>query len=371
MATKKMFSSKGSVDDAVAEIKSEFEGFNTKLLVFFSAPTYDPQSIAKEMHNAFPESTVIGCTTAGELISGKMLKDSVVAMGFDEKSIEDIDIGVIAKLKNCNEDKEIRNILGQFEKKFETPITEMDKSKYVGIILEDGLCGIEENLMTVLGYLTDIPFIGGSAGDNMAFKQTHVFANGKSYSNSAILALIKVKKGYTILKTQSFKDTGETMVATKVDYENRKVLEFNGKPAVETYAEKLGVAPENLTDSFRKNPVGLMIEREFFVRSPQKIEGTAVKFFCRVDQDQTMIILESEDIVNKTKEDLQNKLRTEKDIAGILNFHCILRTLELEDTKQCQNYVDLFKDLPMVGFSTYGEQLVGHINQTSTMLMIK
>ena len=34
-------------------------------------------------------------------------------------------------------------------------------------------------------------------------------------------------------------------------------------------------------------------------------------------------------------------------------------------------YGEIFKDVPTIGFSTYGEQFIGHMNQTSAMLVFK
>jgi len=50
---------------------------------------------------------------------------------------------------------------------------------------------------------------------------------------------------------------------------------------------------------------------------------------------------------------------------------CILRTLELESKGITEAYGKLFTDIPTIGFSTYGEEYIGHINQTSTMLVFK
>lgn len=58
-------------------------------------------------------------------------------------------------------------------------------------------------------------------------------------------------------------------------------------------------------------------------------------------------------------------------ISGIVNFHCILRTLDLERQGQTEAYGRIFADIPTIGFSTYGEEYVGHINQTSTMLLFQ
>jgi hypothetical protein len=36
-----------------------------------------------------------------------------------------------------------------------------------------------------------------------------------------------------------------------------------------------------------------------------------------------------------------------------------------------QDYVNLFKDIPTLGLSTYGEQFIGHMNETSTMVVFE
>jgi len=52
-------------------------------------------------------------------------------------------------------------------------------------------------------------------------------------------------------------------------------------------------------------------------------------------------------------------------------FNCILRTLELQDKNKTKEYLSAFSDIPTVGFSTYGEAYVGHINQTATFLILE
>ena len=45
--------------------------------------------------------------------------------------------------------------------------------------------------------------------------------------------------------------------------------------------------------------------------------------------------------------------------------------LELKAKDQLAAYGQVFKDLPTVGFSTYGEEYIGHLNQTSTILLLE
>jgi hypothetical protein len=83
-----------------------------------------------------------------------------------------------------------------------------------------------------------------------------------------------------------------------------------------------------------------------------------------------LVVLESTDIVRDTAAALEAQ-RAKGEIAALINFHCILRTLELEDRGQTGAYGEVFSGVPTVGFSTYGEELIGHINQTSTMVSFR
>jgi hypothetical protein len=158
---------------------------------------------------------------------------------------------------------------------------------------------------------------------------------------------------------------------TDVDEATRTVRSFNGKPAAEEYAAQLGVSLAELGEHFGSHPVGLVVgDGEPYVRSPQRIDGTDVVFYCQVKAGMRLHILQSRDIVEQTRKDLDAKLQEFGTCGGIVNFHCILRTLELEAKGQCDAYGAVFERVPMVGFSTYGESYIGHINQTSTMLLL-
>jgi hypothetical protein len=224
--------------------------------------------------------------------------------------------------------------------------------------------------MDKLGDLTNVIFIG-SAGDDVAFKQTFVAAGGRATSNAVVLALLECPNGFVIIKTQSFHATQRFLVQTKVDKAAREVLEFNRKPAAAAYAEALAVKPEDLSGQFIAHPLGLMIVGEPFVRSPQQIVGNAVRFYCGVDEGMKLAVLDSTAIVDDTAAALAAALKRNPGAKGLLNFNCILRTLELEAKGLTKAYGAVFADFPTAGFSTYGEEYMGHINQTATMVLFR
>jgi len=158
---------------------------------------------------------------------------------------------------------------------------------------------------------------------------------------------------------------------TKADEAKREVIEFNAKPAVEAYAEAIGDTVENVESHFMDKPVGLMVDGEPYVRALLKANGDSLSFYCNVLEGMELSLLESTDIVKDTTDAVEAKKQELGNIEGLINFHCILRTLDLENTDQTEAYGKIFADIPTIGFSTYGEEYIGYINQTSTMLVFK
>ncbi len=361
-------SNKSSVNDAVNDLKQQCGDFEPKMLLFFASSRYEPDALAGAMKDAFGDLPVFGCTTAGEIGNGSLLKGSIVAMALSDRIIEDLAVGIVRDLSDPNA---VTDVFSEFESHYGQPVAGLDFTKYVGVILVDGLSGAEEKTMDRIGDLTDVLFVGGSAGDDLGFASTYVFADGKAYTNAAVLALLKPATEFDIIKTQSFTATETTLLPTKVNEEAREVLEFNGKPASIAYAEAIGVSPEDLPAHFMQHPVGLLAGDDIFVRSPRQVAGESVYFYCNVKEGIDLAVLESTDIVADTRDAVQEKLQKLGGISALINFNCILRTLDLEARNLSGAYGSLFSDFPAIGFSTYGEEYIGHINQTATMLVFR
>lgn len=362
-----VYTQKHAPEDALAEIKKGIKA-KPKFLTFFASTKYDLEAIGKGLESSFPGTTVIGCSTAGELVTGHMLKQSIVAMAMDEQLVGQVLVQVIPDLSAPNG---VANAFASFEKELACKLSSMDMQKYAGLILIDGLRAAEERVMDAIGNLSDLTWIGGSAGDDLKFKETVVFAKGHSHTNAAVLALVRLDKGFDIIKTQSFSQTGKKLKATEVDEARRMVIKFNDQPAAKAYASAIGYPIEKVADGFMRYPVGIMINGEPFVRSPQRLEQDKMVFYCNIKQGTELSILESRDIVKDTTTALSDMTKALGQVAGIINFNCILRTLELDAKGESDAYGKVFAKVPMVGFSTYGEEYIGHINQTATMLVLK
>ncbi len=363
---KTAYSTQKNPAEAANDIKTILGDHPVHTLLYFASSFYNQKDLNDCMKQAYPESVLFGCSTAGEIVSGHMMKHSVVVMAFHPETISDIRVEVVENIQNT---ENIVKAFQSFESHFGESLSDMDYKRYVGIVLMDGMSRAEEKFLDKIGDLTNVTFIGGSAGDDLRFEKTHVYADGKTYENAAVLALIKPAVPFGIIKTQSFKSLGKKLSVTRSNEATREVLQFNGKPAVEAYAESLGENLANIDDRFMTNPLGLMVNGTPFVRSPQQAKDGSMVFYCNMIEGMELEILESTDIISETKKAVSDKAMEMGSINAIINFNCILRTLDLEKKGLTQDYADIFLKIPTIGFSTYGEAYIGHINQTATMLV--
>ena len=351
---------------AIESIKMQFADIEVCMVLYFASPSYPAEEISKEMAVAFEGIHTVGCSTAGEMITGKMGKDSIVAMAWPKASLKYLKIEVLENIKTDTD--AVVNAFHSFEESIGLSMKHLNPEQYVGMIIIDGMCGCEEKLNDQLGNLTNVPFVGGSAGDNFKFQSTWLYVDGKAYTNAAILILMEPANGYAILKTQSFATTNKKLTPTQVDECRRMVFKFDGRPATEAYAEALGISVDNLQDKFAEQPVGLVFdENNYFVRSPQRTEGESIRFYCSIKEGLELTLLQAKDIVVNTRADLQKH----GNVRAIIDFNCAQRFMELEHKNQMKEYSEIFGNTPTIGFSTYGESYIGHMNQTSTMLLLK
>ena len=351
---------------AVKSIKEQLSDVDACMVLYFASTSYPVETVSKEMAGAFAGIRTVGCTTAGEQVTGKIGQNSIVAMAWHKNSLMDLKIEVLENIKT--DEEVVSKAFKSFEQSLGKSMRDLDPTQYVGIVLIDGLSGCEEKINDKLGNLTNVLFVGGSAGDDFKLQKTYLFADGKTYTNAAVLLLLKPTNGYAILKTQSFTSTDKKLTPTKVDEARRMVVEFDGKPASEAYAEALGVSVDDLPSKFTDYPLGLVFdEHNTFIRSGKEIENSSVSFYCLVKEGLELTVQRSSDIVADTSADLKEH----GELKAVVDFNCAQRFLSLRNMNQLEEYMKIFGNIPVIGFATYGESYIGHINQTSTMLLLK
>lgn len=353
--------------DVASQAKKALQGQAPEVILFFASSSYNTSHPAEELKQAFPESTVIGCTSHSEFCNADFTNGSFSIMAIDKETVEDIAVEVITDLDDPQAVVHAANALHNHFGGTEAVFNHFDR--YVGIILFESSAKAEETVMDRLGTASDVLFVGGSssAGDDGV---SRVYADGKSYEKAAVLALLKTTKGYDILKTQSASVFSERkLTATKSDLKNRILYEFDNRPCGEVYAEVLGVPVDQIQDYFVSNPLGVIADDEIFIRTFNEKSGDGITLHCGIAEGTEINVLKIGDIVDDTQKALGKTISYEP--AGVVNFNCLYRTLEIQNRKVEKPYCALFGRYPSIGFSTSGEAFLGHINETSTVLVLK
>ena len=123
------------------------------------------------------------------------------------------------------------------------------------------------------------------------------------------------------------------------------------------------------TKMYLKGIAGVVADTEIFVRTFNQIQDGGITLHCGLPEGTEINVLKIGNIVDDTKKALDETISYEP--AGVINFNCLYRTLEILNENQVEPYCALFGRYPSIGFSTNGEAFLGHINETSTILVIK
>lgn len=351
--------------DIAQQAREALTGFQPKLLLFFASSIYENPEVA--LKEAFPDSEIIGSTSHSEYCNSDFTNGSVSIMAMDSDSIEDVCVQVV---ENISAESDLREILNGMHNYY-GGVDEIliNYERYVGIVLFESSAKAEEIFMDRLGTVTDLLFVGGSS--SAADSGTSlVYANGRQYTGAAVLAILKTTNGYDVLKTQSAHILSERkLLVTKSDLRNRILYEFDHRPCGEVYAEVLGVPQEEIQNYFVCNPLGVVADNEIFVRTFNQIQDGGITLHCGLPEGTEINVLKIGNIVDDTKKTLDESIPYQP--AGVINFNCLYRTLEILNENQVEPYCALFGRYPSIGFSTNGEAFLGHINETSTILIIK
>lgn len=340
-------------------------------VAFFASPALDGRGIGQTLGARFPGAAVIGCSTAGQFTENDTAAEGVSAVAIPT-TVARRCAAALAELDG-DIDAGVHAAVGRIEEQLGMSLRDADPGRYVGLLLVDGVHGSEERVNDVLGNVAPLlSFVGGSAGDDMAFEQTRVYCGATASTHGAALLVLETAVPFTVVKTCSFEPTGRTFTITEADVAARVVWQLDGRPAAEVYAEAVGRSIDTLDSSvFMSHPVGLMIDGKPWIRSPQRVvDGRGVKFFCQILPGMDVELMRSTDLIGDTRAALRSATAAlDGRISGAVMFNCILRRLEIDANGWGQPFIDAISTVPTAGFHTYGESWLGHMNQTLTAIL--
>ncbi|PIQ91314.1 MAG: hypothetical protein COV70_04365 [Parcubacteria group bacterium CG11_big_fil_rev_8_21_14_0_20_39_22] len=335
------------------------------LLIVFSSIKFDQQEILNGVRSVAPDAVLIGSSTAGEInTSGPVrLNQSVVVMAIKSPEIKYFtgvgeDIATDPRLAGKIAADKVKEQAGEALKAF--------------IMIPDVLVGngadIVRGVLDSLG--AHFPVVGGASGDDFRFKQTFQYLNDKVYSGAVVgLGLagnfkigIGVKHGWIPI--------GVPMKVTKSS--GAVVHEINGAPAVKVYEDYFGeeeakvLRTETLAKLAITYPLGMRVagSDELLIRDPLTVDEKG-SITCAAEipegSEVRLMVGSREEAVKVAKVAAENALSqldgsTPK---AVIIFNCIARNKLFgeksgDEISAIQEVIG--KDVPLIGFYTYGEQ---------------
>ena len=357
--------------DIIDQLDAQLRGAAPTAIVAFCSPAHDTTAIATALGARYESAKIIGCHTAGEFVERDGSVGGVSVIALPASTVRSAH-AVLARFDG-GVDVGVRAATQRLARMVGGDLRTLDPSRWVGLVLFDGMHMHEEAANDALGVAApQLAFVGGSAGDDLAFKETRVFMGGESTADGAVLMLLDMAVPFTIVKTCSFEPTAHHFTITRADEANRVVYELDGRPALEMYAKAAGTTPAKLNaELFMTHPVGMMLDGDPWIRSPQQAQADGgLKFYCQITEGSQVHLMRSTDLVGETRQAMARAARSVGGRAGgAIAFNCILRRLELDAANAHEGFRSAFAGIPTAGFHTYGESYLGHMNQTCTALV--
>lgn len=355
------------IDDLVSGIA----GCDPTLIATFISSSLPYEEVVEPLSRAFPDATLVGCTTAGSLTQDCYEAGGAIAVAFDRASFS-FEACLLPNLRNYSMERGCEAIEAAYYRLLRE--LEPDRANLFAMLLVDGLSRREEEIAaSAYAALDEVPVFGASAGDNLHFDTTQIFHNGRVLEDTALVIIGASSRLVEVFKFEHFRPTEQKLVITSADPEKRVVWTINAEPAAEEYARFIGVAPEALTpEVFAANPLLVRIGGEYHVRAIQKVDAEgALHFYCAIDEGLVLTRAHPEDMRDNLVQNMEQIAERIGGLEVVLCFDCILRRLEAERLGIKKDMLSIFDRYKMIGFNTYGEQYRSlHLSQTLTGLAI-
>ena len=370
----KMQSTKDLSEASIKKVVEQIHMEKISFILYFASAKFDFQKVNQIFHKYYPDVTVVGGTSQGELTSEGYSDGNLTAISVygDDFKVETLVLEEI-KRKGMLYKNAVREKVKSFGINLSDPHM---KDKFFGISLIDALSVAEEKLSLMLSNAFDekeIHLVGGSCGC-LDTSECYLSCNGEVYQDAAILLLVRTNKKIMVYNENIYEPVGKKHRVTSADISQRIVKNIDGQPAAKVYAKELGVTESQLKDDiFAAHPIGRTIGEKSYIASPVcTVPGEGIKFYIRVMPGSSFRFMQAVDSFKKAQETAAQIKAKVDNPQLIFGFSCILRYIQFLQQNSTQTmYQELRNIAPVFGITTLGEQIgLNPVNQTLTLLAI-
>ncbi|MBO7386476.1 MAG: FIST C-terminal domain-containing protein [Lachnospiraceae bacterium] len=355
-----------AVEEVCAKIDAEVE--LPKALLFFSNREIFAEA-AKMLSEKYPSTISMGSTTYMNLIEGKMSHAGLSVMAIF--SGVEVSCGYLEEISRhpMNYDKRVTDALNNLESTQDTICIEFTPAF---LIAEEFV--LDTFYEALKG--TNVGVIGGSTGGKFGEKETMVSLNGEVYKDATVFMFIRNLKGKIALYRENmYKLTDKQLVVTDVDISERKVYEFNDRPALQVMKEIFHATDEDILKKLDGHPIGRLEGNDVLITDINSInDDGSFTYLARVYNMTKVSVLEMDNLKkvwDKTTNECR-KLIKNPEFALVVN--CAGRTKTFENMGVVDEFADRMTERfpTFVTLSGFGEQLNEfHFNKTMVLAMFE
>lgn len=346
---------------AVEQARARLAGETPELGFMFASPELSLSEAMAAVRAALPDTDLAGCSTAGEITEQGLAEGGIAVLL--------VRWGEASHLVKLTPRTDIA--LGQVAQQLQTPLFDkaMDLGKRAAcVVLGDGLSPMFEQVVTQLRRSAhgEHSVVGGGAADGRRFGQTQVAANDLFAEGGMVCVQVMTKNPWGVGVAHGVHPVSSRMTVTE---SNGNVVEtIDGRPAFSIYREyaaSLGVelSEANAPQFLVENELGVLLFEDLVrVRAGLKVGARgSIVFAGEVPEGSTVCIVrgEADEILSAAKSAALRAKAGLGDVpaAGVLVFSCVCRGMVLGSRygEEIQALRSVFPDVPIAGFSSYGE----------------
>jgi len=321
------------------------------LTLVFITDAYDPEQVLAGVRAVVGSSRIAGFCCGGV----------ITAAGLHSQGV-----GVLALSGDFEAVTTLQNGLGRdpygIGQKAGRAARESGLSSGTAIVMPDGF---QANLPKMLRGLysqlgPDFQYIGGGAGDNLKFFQTHQFTEqGVSRDALAVTLVHGLEVGVGI--GHGWTPMGDPLAISRS--EGKRVYEINGAPAFQEYARRLGLDQrDRFAYAAMEHPLGFPnISGQFVIRDPLRVnDDDSIDFITEIPSQAVGYVMECsmEGLIDTARKAARAAILPGGKPTFMLLFDCISRAMLMGDRFDeeiralCET---VGPDLPILGALTFGE----------------
>ncbi|MEA2488839.1 MAG: hypothetical protein QOH21_631 [Acidobacteriota bacterium] len=350
-------------------------------VIIFASSQHDYVPLLQAIHETSSPAVLVGCSSAGEFVSGDRGEGSASAIGI-RSDVMRFSAGLGRDLR-ADRHAAATQIASSFH-----GLNTHQYPHRAALLLADALAGYTDDFIEQLSIATlgNYRFFGGGAGDDARFTKTHVFCGTEAFTDAAVALEILSSKPIGVGVSHGWEAASEPLRVTEA--EGSTVISLNAMPAVEVFEEHAEATGQRFDRSdpvpfFLHNVLGIDTGSGYKLRVPLAVlEDGSIGCASDIPTGATVHIMKTtaqsaaEAAMRAVNSAMSDMRGTQPEVA--LFFDCVATRLRMggEFGMEMDALQRALGKVPYVGCNTYGQiarsegQFSGFHNCTATVALL-